>query len=305
MMQQRSWIVVGLALTIAALLFITWRSAITTNLMHVVVSRAIFRLPPQTIMTDLPFYRWFFPQSTTDYMWEAEAYGAYRAWDKAQEAYQNYQALGGDPKPALRRLVQIASLRSWCPTQSQILLTLATTLTSEADAYQVLGDACLSSSQPDAALDAYRQSFEIFPDRLIAGKLAGVLFQRAEAANVAAANARLANFSEVVQVLKAVTLQPDDSRNHYLLAWSYWQLNQFDEAIVTYEKCLVTPRKGDRYAFACALNLGYAYSAWLPASRWDLKKADLYYRHAEVLAFDDDSRLEVQNALQRLAGLEQ
>lgn len=305
-MEQRFWIVVGIAVIMATLLFTTWRSSIMTNLMHVVASHAIFRLDsPSDVIPNLPFYSWFLPQSTLDYMWEAEAYSAYQTWGKAQAAYQNYRELGGDSKLALRRLVKIASLRSWCLTDHQALLSLAMILTSKADAYQVLGDACTFNLQPNAAIDAYRQSFGISPNYVIAGKLAWMLFQRAEAAKVGAPDDRLADFSEIVHVLKSVPLQPSDSRNHYLLAWSYWQLNQFDEALVAYEACLTMPQKKDRDAFVCALNLGHAYSAWLPASRWDRSKAEFYYQQAELLAYDDVSRLEAQNALQGLEGIKQ
>ncbi|MBX3012081.1 MAG: hypothetical protein KF832_11270 [Caldilineaceae bacterium] len=237
-------------------------------------------------------------------MWKAEIYSAYQAGDSARAMYQKYRDMGGEPKLALRRLVQIAALHQWCLTQTQMLLTLATTLSSKADAYQAWGDVCIANRQIETALDAYRQAFEISPERIIAGKLAAVLFQRAEAASGTDPAARLAYFAEVAQILKAVTLQPEDSHQYYLLAWSEWQLNHFDDAIVAYETCVATPRQADRYAFSCALNLGYAYSAWLPATSWDLPKATFYFRHAQLLAFDDSSRLAAQHALQRLEGLE-
>lgn len=276
------------------------------NLMHVVTSHAIFRLDSSLEdIPNVPFYSWLLPESMLDYMWQAEAYSTYQSWSKAQESYQNYRELGGDSKLALRRLVQIASLQSWCLTDRQALLAMAMILANKADAYQVLGDACTLNLQPSAAINAYRQSFEISPDYVTAGKLAWMLFQRAEATKAGDPDDRLADFSEIIRVLKSVPLQSGDSRNHYLLAWSYWQLNQFDEALVAYEACLAIPHKKDRDAFVCALNLGYAYSAWLPASRWDRSKAEFYYQQAELLAYDDVSRLEAQNALQGLEGIQQ
>ena len=271
------------------------------NRMHLDAYHLILSTSPSVVGSNSKVFSSILPNTTADWMWIAEAYSTQQLWDEAKNAYRQYLALQGDTRQALLRLRQIATVHRWCLTHDIQLIALAETLTDKSAAYLLLGYACESTAQLSAAITAYRTAFTLTSTLESASKLAWVLFQRAEANKDSTPTASLADYTEIVEALSAVSLAQGTSRDYYLLGWSAWQLNRFDQALDAYAACLSTVDE-KRYNFSCALNLSYAYVAWLPEQQRSLAKARLYYHQAETFAFDNASRLAVKQLLQQLEG---
>ena len=277
------------------------RSAFAANHMRLGAYHLILGTNSSVVGDNSKAFSSILPSTTIDWLWTAEAYSAEQLWSEAKNAYRQYQALKGDTRQALLRLRQIATVHHWCLTNDLQLIALAETLTDKSAAYLVLGYACESNFQVNAAIDAYRTAFAFTPDLESVSKLAWVLFQRAEANKNSTPAASLMDYTEIVKILNSVSLEQSPSRNYYVLGWSAWQLNRFAEALNAYDACLSTLDE-KRYNFSCALNLTYAYAAWLPEQQRDLTKANFYYHQAEGFAFDNASRAAVKQVLQQLEG---
>lgn len=230
----------------------------------------------------------------------AEIYLYRSQWDQAYAEYTKFLNQHGDPTLAIVRLQAYAVHQEWCETEQLSLLNIVSLLSDKGNAYNVLGNVCHSVANRDAAIVAYRKSQELSNQPDVALKLAWTLFERAESNKGHDLNSAMIDYQEIIQVLEQTPPGGANAhRGYYSLAWSYWQFNQFEKAITAYKVCLSTPGS-IRYSFACALNLGYAYSAWLPEVQRDWKQAEFYFSQAEMMAFDDAGRTEAQQARQRL-----
>jgi tetratricopeptide (TPR) repeat protein len=235
------------------------------------------------------------------WMWMAEAYGIAKHWDRSYAAYQMYKSLGGDISWAMARLRSIAIYHNWCLNQNNRLFSLANTLSDAAQSYELVGEVCEETNNLNQAINAFRNSFYTSRSKSGASALAWILFQRGELIKAAEPEKSNRDFREIVSIFETLSTHPDNNRDRYVLAWSYWQLNKFDEAIETYRECISDDSYLDRFVFSCAMNLGHAYSKWLPEGRQDLQKAFSYYERARHLAFDDVSRFEANRNLGQVA----
>jgi len=237
---------------------------------------------------------------TTQTLWAAEVYSASQQWDQARLTYRNYRSSGGDINMAMTRLRGLARLRGWCINNNDHIIDLAKELTTEVQAFKFLGDVCISNDNLDAAIEAYRNAYMMSTTSDISSTLAWLLFGRSERIKDSAPDSSFADLDEVIRILEFIPPDEFNTRDYYILAWSYWQFNRFNDSIGAYQDCL---NKGivDRYTYSCAINLGHIYSSWLPQTEQDLMLANEYYQTAQRLAFDDFSLLEVFESLGQIS----
>jgi hypothetical protein len=242
------------------------------------------------------------PASPDAWLRIAEVYIAEEVWAKAYESYDEFRTSGGDTLQALARLRGLASFRDWCGLNSNQVEAAAWHLADQATAYRIVGDICAGSNR-NAAIDAYKRALNLAANSDLAIAAARLLVQRAEDLKGTSPSEALADYAEIVQLLERFPpAGPQAAQGYYYLAWSSWQLNQFDQAIAAYQSCVAEEPATNHDRFVCALHLGYIYSTWLPEARRDLKKAQSYYQQAEQLAANEAERTEVAGALGRLAG---
>lgn len=225
----------------------------------------------------------------------AEVYVYSEQWDNASHAYTKFINLYGNRELALTRLRALAIYHNWCETQEENLLKLTASFSQDAYAYHISGDACSANDSPDAAVRAYRKAFGLLSTSDMAIDLTWALFQQAEKIRNTDRQRALRDYEEIVRTFEQTPPEgPRAAQAYYMLAWSYWQMNEFAKSLMSYNQCVNANNLSNREAYFCAVHLGAAYSQWLPENERDFNKAVLYYQHAEKIAPHNINLFEVK-----------
>lgn len=215
----------------------------------------------------------------------AEVHVNLEQWDNANQAYTEFIRLHGNQDKAMTRLRALAIYHNWCEVQEENLLKLATSLSQEAYAYRLYGDACITNGNQEAAIRAYHKAFALLPTSDLAIDLGWALFQQAEAMKSTEPQDALRDYEAVVRTFEQTPpVGQRAAQGYYILAWSYWQMNQFAKALASYDRCIDANHLYSREAYFCAVHLGSAYSQWLSQEERDYDKALAYYQRAEEIA---------------------
>lgn len=237
------------------------------------------------------------PEQSDGWMWLAEANADVGDWKSASDRYRRFVLLGGDKQRAFNRLRALASYQGWCQSDGQQLLGTAQQISSVAQAYRLWGDTCVAIGNFDLAIDAYRHMLQLDHNYSNTAVLASALMQDAQNVKSSLPARATSDYTEIVQLFEQFPPEGEDAAHgYYMLAWSYLQVNQFEKAFVSYDRCIGVGSSANRDAFVCSSHMGYIYSQWLPPNDRDYHKALTYFQHAEKLAPSDINLSDVKLA---------